>query len=265
MANDEAPPLYYYLSVKTKNVLSEIGINGAPLIKDLEGDGVITTEPVSTWLLHGNNNLTIKIKPLDEENKNLSPTVEIILFLHDSASTVPKPKVIYAKYNYPDKENNKEKEIKLPVSESISFDFPSEIGTKLWNEAETLKNISENDKNEIVELINNLENSLINKDISSAINLQEYKILDDSIAEKKSVERLEDATKKGYEWLNQQTGVVAKKLTLDTTKFIICCKQMVVYIARKTGEDAILLESDDLYFDIPVYVSKIKNRWTIVR
>jgi len=264
MAQDNPDsPTYYYLSTTSKDVISEIGINGAPIIRDVEGEGIIVSEPVATWLIHGKNELTVKLTPLDDNKRNLNPTIKIQLFEHDPAFSVPTPKSILAEYNYPP--NNADKKINLPTYDSRSFHIAENINTKLWKEASSLKKLSSDDKNEIIKVINSLENSLISKDISTAINLQRYKIVDDSIAEKKSYEKLESAAIKGYEWLNKQTGVVTNAITLDTAKFLICCNDMVIYVSRTNGEDAVQLESDDLYFDIAIYVSKINGKWVIVR
>jgi len=261
MANENIQqPDYYYLSVKTRDVKSAIKINGAPLIQDIEGEGIITSEPVNTWLTVGKNTLSIEMNLLNEKS---SPSVEVQLFLHDPSSPTPAPKKILAEFYYPPRDN-KQKE-KLPYSELILFDFRNDVGTNLWKEADKLSNILENDKKEIIQLINNLEQSLLNKDIISAINIQKYKILDDALSEKKPFEQLENATKKSYEWLNKQTGLISNNITLENSAFAVCCNNMVVFVSRINGDDAIQLESDDLYFDIAIYVSKIKGKWVIVR
>jgi len=256
-------PEYYYLSVKTKDVKFIMGINNAPLIRDDEGDGIITAEPVSTWLIKGENTLSINLYKLDDKSKTRSPSVEVQLYLHDSAFTTPTPKKVIAEYYYPPRKD--EKTTEFPLSKSISFNFPVNVGTQLWKEAETLSDVSENDKNEIIVLIKALETSLLNKDISSTISLQKYKIQDDALAEKKPVEQLENATRKSYEWLNEQRGLTINNITLNDTSFKICCKNKVVFVSRINGTDALQLESDDLYFDIPIFVSKINKKWTIVR
>lgn len=262
-SENTTPPEHYYLSVKTRDIKSIIGINNAPLIQDNEGEGIITSEPVSTWLTQGENRLTLKLSQLGTDNIKLSPSVEIQLFLHDSASTAPTPKTILAEYYYPPREDKSNDE--LPISLSLPFNFNTKIGTKLWKEAENLHTISTGDKDEIITLINKLESSLLTKDISSTIDIQKYKIIDDALAEHKTVEQLEKATKKSYQWLNEQSGLAVNKISKKEANFIICCNNQAVHVSRNNGTDAIQLESDDLYFDVSIYVSKINEKWTIVR
>lgn len=255
---------YYFLSVTSKDVIAEIGVNGAPIIKDIDGEGIITAEPVATWLIHGENKLTIKLTPLaaNKNNEN-NPKITIKIFEHDPDFTAPTPKEILAQFEYPPIKT--EKNINLPLAENVKFNIIKSIGTKLWNEASEVKEILQNDKQEILMVLKSLEESLVSKNISEAIKLQKYKITDDSIAENKSIEQLESAATKGYKWLNEQSGLTANKITLDSAIFTLCCNNKVVYVTRKNGEEAIQLESDDLYFDIAIYLSKINGEWIIVR
>lgn len=254
----------YFLSVKTQNVKAVIGVNGAPLVKDIEGEGIITTEPVNTWLPPGKNQLVVKLSRLDGPTGKSKPVVYVGLYLHDSASDTPSPKKVIAEYRFPNKQHAKDI-IESPLIELVDFQFEDKLPVKLWSEAANVKFLDSRDKREIVELVNQLQGSLLNKQIDKAIQLQEYKIADDAAAEHKTESQLKSATRKSYEMLAKESALKGDLLTIDTTRFEICCDDRLVYISRESGKDAVSMESDDMYFDIDVYVAKINNKWVIVR
>ncbi len=256
-------PNYYFLSVESHNALIEVGLNDAPLIIDVEGEGVATSEPVMSWIMPGENALTIKLKPLFEDDKPLPAKLKVKLFLHDAEQEVPTVKQLLAEYQYPELDTPEQPE--LPLTRAIPFEFKAPLPTKLWQQAEVLNGVTVNDKTAIIALANELFSAINAKDLDKAIQLQHYKIADDALAEDKTVDRLIKATRTNYEWVTSQPGLTGTALAEENSRFQICCDNKLVYLSRRDGQSAVAMETDEMFFDIDIFAARIGRQWLIAR
>ncbi|MCW8935132.1 MAG: hypothetical protein OQK98_10445 [Gammaproteobacteria bacterium] len=247
-----------YIKVEMKDAISDISLNGVPFIKNLDTDGFITTEPVNLWLKNGKNTLAYTIHS-DDENTSYSPQVNALVFTHDSTQEFPTPLKNLASISYSHSEKSK-----YPVTKSIEFQLNEKINTRLWDDAEKITALNQNDKNEMIEIANNLAKFVLN-DTKQAINLQSYKIQEDALSEGKTIDRLIEAATKSYEWLRSQDALKIDNINSNEINFNICGDGQLVNMMRSNNEDAIIIESEEMYFDIGLYFSKIKGKWTIVR
>ncbi len=255
MSRENTPPRYY-LSVNTSGLPALIRINGVPLIKDTAAEGLVTTEPVHAWLMKGENTLGIELRtPPDKDAK---AAADIKLYLHDPEAEVPTPQAVLAEFRYSNP-------TPLPLTQDIAFSVPEPLPTRLWDEAEALTELSANDKNQILDLVNRLQDSLLNQDIAAALRLQDYKITDDARAEGKPVERMREGVTLSLQWLAEQGELSGEPLEGASAAFELCANNRLVYVSRQDGEEAVTIESDELYFDVPVYAARIKGEWRIVR
>lgn len=250
----------YYLHLETKNAIVTVLLNDAPIVKSNELDSISTVEPINTWLLDAHNSLSLKIEKPSDDGKEYLPSISASIFLHDDASETPKPKEILVTVEF---SGDTESNYPATISKEINATFS--VGTKLWREATPVSSLTDTDKKTIISLVNAFSNSLYTSDIMQAIKLQQYKIEDDAIAENKPVTQIENAVKTNYHWLSEQKGIVSHPLSVDTATFSACYDNRLIYIQRINGDEAVMLESDDLYFDVPIYVSKINGEWNIVR
>jgi len=247
-----------YIKVELKDAISDISINGVPFIKNLDNDGFITTEPVNLWLKNGKNTLAYTIHS-DDGNTGYSPQVNALVFTHDNTQELPTPLNNLASISYSHSEENT-----YPLTKTVEFNLNEKINTRLWDEAENITALSQQDKNEMMAIANSLA-SYVLSDIKKAIDLQAYKIKEDALSEGKTIERLTDAATKSYEWLGSQKDLQIDNIDPSEINFNICGGGQLVNMMRSNNEDAIILESDDMYFDIGLYFSKIQGKWTIVR
>jgi len=247
-----------YIKVELKDAISDISINGVPFIKNLDNDGFITTEPVNLWLKNGKNTLAYTIHS-DDDNAGYSPQVNALVFTHDNTQELPTPLNNLATISY-----SHDGKITYPVTKSVEFDLIEKVNTRLWDDAEKLTALNQEDKNEMLAIANNLAEYVLS-DTKQAIDLQAYKIKEDALSEGKTIERLTEAATKSYEWLRSQKDLKIDKIDPNEINFNICGGGQLVNMMRSNNEDAIILESDDMYFDIGLYFSKIQGKWTIVR
>lgn len=253
----------FFLEVKYKNSIFAAGLNGVQLIDNKEGGNATISYPINGWLMPGENRLTFKLTPFPDAGS--MPTANIKVYLHDSKEETPTPGVVIAEYNYPAQGEKATGQNGL-VDWQVSFVFDTKIPVRLWDEASIIKTLDANDKKEIVKLANDLRDALLNKDIDKLVHLQEYRLQEDALAENKTVSELQEAMIESYEWMLGLEGmVVGPSLELEQANFETCCKDKVVILTRKKGPEAVQLETDELYFDIDIYVAKINQQWKIVR
>jgi hypothetical protein len=247
-----------YIKVEMNNAIANISINGVPFIKNLDTDGFITTEPVNLWLRNGENTLSYTIYK-DEDTENYTPSLSASVFIHDEKQEIPTPLETLTTIHYVADENPV-----YPATKVIKFKLNSKVPTKLWDEAKPVSEIKAEDKAIMFDIANKLAKSILNN-TQDAVNLQKYKIQDDALAEGKTTERLIKAAEKSYEWLRSQKDLSIDTVNIEDINFNICGDGYLVNMMRKNNEEAIIIESEEMYFDVGLYFSRINGNWTIVR
>lgn len=248
----------YYLKVHLENAIAEINLNDSPIIKNPDTEGLVTTEPVNLWLKKDINELSFVIYP-DTDNASYSPRLTASLFLHDNKQDFPTPIKTLAEIEFTDEfENTK------PATKTTTFKINDIPNLNLWSDADKIDNLSSTDKQEMLELTNALQQAILT-DSDKAIQLQKYKINEDAIADAKTFERLSQAAKENYEWLRSQDSLKAHKISNDQLEYRICGDGYLVNLVRKDNSDALIIESESMYFEVPLFFAKINGNWVIAR
>jgi hypothetical protein len=260
MENNSMTELYY-LSVNAKNIHATVLLNEVPLVDLKDGSNIITEVPIGGWLIPGHNNLEILVKALPESDTILGE-ITVGVFQHDHTFDVPTAKKIYATLNFPNKDSNLKQ---LEERVGLDFEFNEKLSTKLWEDAQIINGLSEKDKSIIMELVNQLGDAVVTGDIDKAISLQQYKIKDDSLAEGSDPAEIQNVLKTNYSWLKSQEGIKLIPYRESEQTFSIMGKNKVVKITDNNYNEILRLESDELMFEIPVFVSRIDGNWLIVR
>jgi hypothetical protein len=251
----------YFLVVNSNNIYATVLLNDVPLVDLKDGSSIMNEIPVAGWLMPGSNALKIIARAKPEVDR-ITAEISASIYLHDSTSDVPKPLKTVATIKFSGEDSDFEKN---EESVEITFEFSGEVKAKLWSEAETLSTISEKDKSVIISLVDGLGKAIINGEIDRAIDLQSYKIMDDALIEGSTPEEIEQAIKANYTWLKGQKGIELHKYNQREIEYTFMDKNKVVKLTRDGGEEILQLESSDLFFEIPVFVSKINGVWKIVR
>ncbi|HED33115.1 MAG TPA: hypothetical protein ENJ08_02710 [Gammaproteobacteria bacterium] len=276
----------YYLKANISNAIATIYLNDAPLISSTDLNNLRTQEPVNLWLLPGSNTLSFKIHPSINKNSANSPEdqagdqaeLQLEVFSHTTSGSNPGSKKIIASLNYRHSGTPAQLSTGLIQEKSVNFDFNFAIPVRLWHQASIISSIDNNDRKAITRLIESLSNSITNRNTTAAINLQAYKIAEDALAENKTEERLRTITANTYKWLFTQKNLKLKN-TRDSSsqtekfRFSLCCNNRLIHVTRyitdhdigPVNENAIVFESDDLFFDINIFMAKIEGKWVIAR
>ena len=255
-------PDYYYLSIEATNLHVEVRLNNILMAKLEEGTGVSTDKPLNLWLMPGENKLKVIIRALPGED-SIRGTLRASVYLHDKSFQFPKEGEVYAAIIFP--EENDIDEAK-EISKEIRFNFNKETKVKLWSEAEEITQLTIKDKNQIIDLIKQLQEALIHGNVAQSVALQNYKIAEDAYASDRNFDFIAKIARENYEWLSNVSNnqLKATPILSENLQFELGSRNKIVCVS-KDKEDAIRFDSDDLSFAVPIFVGKIKGVWTIVR
>jgi hypothetical protein len=254
-------PDLYFLAVNSNSIYTTVLLNDVPLIDLRDGSSVMNETPVAGWLIPGSNTLKLVVRAAPEKER-ITGDVSASIYLHDNTSDVPKPLKVLAEIRFPNEDSDPDK--KLDTVERV-FEFSGDTKARLWSEAQSISSINEGDKSEMLSLVEALGNAIIKGDIDKAIELQKYKIMDDAIIEGDSPEDIEMVVKANYNWLQSQEGIALHHYNSNEVEYSLMAHDKVVKLTKNSGEEILQLESSDLFFEIPVFVSKINGAWKIVR
>jgi hypothetical protein len=255
----------YYLSVQSENIISRIGINDVPLVVDAEAEGMLTSEPINSWIQPSGNRLTVSLDwPQDREFALGQARVAAEVFMADPEAEIPKPLRVIARFTWPDPDV----EESYPTTQAIDLEGLTSPPTKLWIEAGSLTPLTVADQDDIIALIESFRGELLSKRPEAAFAYLEYRYADEERAEGKEPGELGEAVLEQYRWMMQMGGeLVSDPLERAKTRFSIVANGLIVQVERDNGHPAVILSNDeqDLQFEIPIYVGKIRGTWSIVR
>ena len=254
-------PELYFLAVNSSSIRTVILLNDVPLVDLKDGSSVVHETPVAGWLMPGTNSLKIRAWAAPEM-ETITGNVSASIYLHDPASEVPKPLKILAQAAYPNEDSDtKRKQHSLEVI----FDYEAGTPARLWREAQTIASITERDRLEMLSLVDGLGDAITNGDIDKAIEYQKFKIQDDALLEGDSVKEIEMAVSANYTWLQGQQGLELRNYDPEGIQYLEMADHKVIKLVQDSGDEILQFESSDLFFEMPVYVSKINGAWKIVR
>ena len=252
---------YYFLSVTAKNIHTAIKMNNLPVMIHNDDPNLKVAKDITTWMMSGENKLSCELSALPEEDL-IRGEIKISIFLHDNNYEIPTPGEIFATLTYPNPETPLEPKNQDNIE--LFFDFDKAAPTKLWEEAEPITTLTDTDKSEITSIIGGLQQTLLG-DCSNAVELNNYKIAEDALAGKKDISHLKDVAEKTFQWLNEQPNLTSPALDEGNLRYSIGGKDNVVCVSAKDYSDPLVFESDDLDFEVPIYVAKIDKKWALVR
>lgn len=252
---------HFYIEIVLSQLQADIYINDILLFPKNDENGLSTTHPISQWLSSGKNTVNITLYALKGQ-KLAAGSLEIKIYLHDNAHDFPTPKTILAELNIP--QGNPTDLSK--ISKSLSFDFDYQTPTTLWSKAEKINTITQSEKKEIISIIENFKSAFLDSTrINEAIAFQNFKIEEDALAGGHTPERLKEVAKETTQWVHTMPNLKGEELNLKNANFTVCGHDRILLITKINGNHAVHIESEDNIIEVPIYMSKINNQWTIVR
>jgi hypothetical protein len=253
----------YYLSIKAASIAFRAGINQVPLRIDLQGQGHSSDTPLNAWLHPESNELTVDLfwpprVPFQPGVASFSADV----FLADPASAAPKPGTIVASLVFPQKGAPET----YPFRAKLPLRIENPMKTLLWKEADTLNELTDQDRAELVKAAETLRQQIVAKNSDECFELLRYKSRDLARADyHEDLQEIENIDRSQLAWMLKEDPVQVQPFTAAIAAFEIVAHKQVVHVFRKDGEAAIQFTSGRRPFGMSLYFSRMHGQWHIVR
>ena len=256
-------PNIFYANVEVTNVHFSMKINGVELAKLKDKQKYMVEMPVTGWVQSGENQLSVDVFALPEEDK-IRGEVSIDIYIHDNTSEYPKAKETYLSYRFPNDDSKKDKNEKFQSQEAV-FSIAESTPTKLWTEATVIESLSDKDKIEIMYVVNVLGESVVKGEDANIADALTYKIQEEAFMRGVEFSQSLSVAKKSFEMLRKHGALERNDLEPDDVVFDVVGNKKVVYVSTKSGVEALSFSLGENLIQIPIYVSKIDGSWKIVR
>lgn len=260
-------PDFYILDVESTGALARIGVNGAPLALDATGEGQVITRQINEWIMPKDNALSVFLQwPPGKEYKSGVATAKAVVYRNDPGSPTakPAPEGNLAQFGWPAR--------LLPEVYPFPFNVPFVVHDPppalLWTQAEEIKELSAQDKTDIVALVAQLRAAILAGKPQDALALCQYKFDDVARANGGDLTRARQNAAVQLGVLCRLKEPASPVFDLRRAVFQIACKNKVVCVTSGPADEPIVLREKDnttSVFAIDVFVSRIKGVWTIVR
>lgn len=254
---------FFFIEVRASQLRADIYLNDILLFPKEEESGLSATRQISSWLVSGQNTLKAHLFA-PKDSLAIKGELDIIIYLHDKKKDYPTLKEVLTTLHFSGKE---EEVTTTEIVKDVAFDFDYPTPTKLWTEATQIKSLSDDDKSEIVKLIERLRLALLDPNkVEDVVKLQGYKIAEDALCEGREVEGIKEAVRESSKWLHEaMPNLTSDVLNTSNAVFELSGNNRIIYVKKSNGDDAVQLKSGDDYIAVRIYISKINNVWTIVR
>lgn len=252
----------YYLDIMSTGIDVHIGLNDVPLLADPEGNGVRTVLPVNEWLAPGVNTITLRIAwPESKQHVPGKAELKVFLFEADLEQEFPEPKTVLAELVWPPAGAPE----LYPRKLEEPFKIEPALPTKLWEEAEPVAAVGNADQAAILALVEHLRRALLANDLDTALRLLNYRWQEDARANGLKLEELQTAVREQYTYMLSEPSPHSAPLDPEDASFILGADKRIVKVLGPNNDEAIVIETEEGRYHIPIYASKILGRWTIVR
>lgn len=253
----------YYAWVECVGCASAVAINDVTIVADALAEGIVTAELINSWVLPGTNELKVQLQqPRGREYTPGEAEGLFRVFIADPNEEAPKPGTVLQSLRWP----TPVPEV-YPFAVALPFEVKQAPPVRLWEEAERIEKIQPEDQFAIHHIMKDLQNALRSGDANRTYALQEYKYEEMARAEYKTVDRVREAILKQHEWLAGLGRWEGELPPVDALRYSLVADRRVVNVNRLSGEPAVKIEQVEgtHVAAIPVYASRIKGKWTLVR
>lgn len=262
--NKTSKRIFYAFSIKkAEGITATLKLNDVPF-RIMDQEAYSTSGTANEWIIPGENNITILIKPPEK------PTSEPVDAAHPGLSILiteaeegqfPNEGEPVLKFEWPGK-LPPEKLFETQPHFTASHAPPSDF----WQNAKPIE-LTENAKKQIRALVSRVHDAFIKSDFETIVSLLMYRAREadtalfilDATDEKRKKEILHI-----YKLVLKNPAKV-EPLMLDELQFHLVAGNRMVWVTGKNGEPPLRVTNGDYLFKLPVYVAPVNGKWTIVR
>lgn len=264
----------YFLESSSSAVGSFVRLNGVTLAASPGGGDIKKTASANLWLRPGRNTLGFYVVWPDGEPYEAGlARVHARVFRHDPAHEDPTPLAVLAELAWP----NEQEPEGYPYASEREFRMQDAPPVRVWGEADRLEELTEDDRREILRLVEALRSAMEARSIDDTMASLEYKVNEHALADGDTPESVRDSMAEMYSWMFGLDRLESQALDPDVAFFQIVADGQLVLVSRLGGEPAVLVnqlaeESPDSVepepersFGIPIYAARIGGDWVIAR
>lgn len=253
----------YYLEIKTFGLVAEVDVNQVTLVGDETGEGLRTTRTVGEWIRPGTNEIAGRLQWPEgvREGGDSDAQIQVQFCLADPSGGFG-PATVLAEFSWSAAESEAGT---LPEMWCQKFEISDAPELRLWSEAQRIVELTSEDKNNIVALVESYRLALIEGRSEDAYQLSAIKYEDEAQANGNDLAESREVALEQLGWLDSQSGVESDPVCLDTAEFVLCGDQLVVQVARPLSPDAFEVRVDAMNASVRAYVARLGDAWAIVR
>lgn len=257
----------YRIKVKGEQVGSLVGINDAPIIADPRGKGIVLAMPVNEWIIPNYKNeftatLTMSESMQKEEFEEGVAAFSAQVFRVNPQSQTQEPAKVLDEFNWPI--NGIPERYPFPYRKPVEID-PLPPATKLWSEAQRLEKLTPDDKNQIFVLVDQIIKAFQNKDVGLIYDYMRYKLDDYCRAYEMPIGTIEQPSLDQYGKVVNQDEMKVIPCKPELTDLRLVCDNRVVLVSQGTDMRAIIVDGKKYKFSQMLYLSRIEDKWVVVR
>jgi len=236
----------YFIAMEGNNVSGLIKINGCPIEQINNARSLMHSEHINKWLVNGTNTIEVTYPDYLHESDE-----EMTLHLQKGSSLAGSDKLAL---------------LKASPSKKVFYEFEiNDIPDSDLPKAEYIDELSYEDQDEIHNLVTRLYKSMDGESFPAFMNLMKLKLSEEAKTTGVSVEQFQQVFERGYKQ-NFRNGLKRYKiLDPDEMKYSIVFKSKIVHVSGKKSFGIIFHIKEENFYGLPVYVSRIKGEWKIIR
>lgn len=253
----------YAMSVNTQGVGFRGGLNGVPIERDLDGEGLVTNAPLNAWIMPEENVFFADLFwPPRLPYAPGQARMAAMVFLCDPDAEYAKPGQVLAEFAWPLPDGPEE----YPYRHRQEIEETYPVPTQLWGEAERIETLSAADRSAIVALVGRLREAFEAKDVDAAYDILRYRSHELARAEyHEDMDEIEGIDKEQMGWMLGQPELVASPWGEGTAAFEVVAQDHLVHVMRKDETPAFNLANERFTFDFEIYAARVGGEWIVAR
>jgi hypothetical protein len=265
----------YILDVESRRVGARIGVNGVPLAVDNIGEGQRMVRGINEWILPKYLDKDKEVQPNEltmhlfwPPGKDYHPGeafARASVYIAAEGSTSPQPRIMLAELNWPALGGLEA----YPYTGRLPFSIYDAPPTRLWAEAQQIEELTNNDREQIWQVVENFRSVLAPmQSREAAYDITAYKFEDQARADGLELKRLRAMALIQYGVFRQFASPVTNELSFEQLNFQIMADRKVVLVTDGPENEVFVLYEEakpEIKYAIDVYVSRIAGEWRIVR